>query len=150
MNFPIIDVSKQSVAQFATGCSRGKALQFVAWYRVIRPALLVALWVLSATYIRWCLDHASEAELSLQALMPVITGIVTVSAAMILWTGLRQIDLQSTGRVRRMPDNAGASHHPLSELPMAVDAGRCLVAYHDDDGMISRVVSMPEYAQQAA
>ncbi|MFP3589689.1 hypothetical protein SCB29_39715, partial [Paraburkholderia sp. SIMBA_055] len=65
MEFPIIDVSKQSVSQFATEGSRAKAMRTVAWYRVVRPTLVLGTWVLAALYIRWCLANASEEELSL-------------------------------------------------------------------------------------
>jgi hypothetical protein len=52
MNFPIIDVSKQSVAEFATESSKGRAMRSVAWYRVVRPALVLCMWVLAVMYIR--------------------------------------------------------------------------------------------------
>jgi len=149
MNFPIIDVSKQSVAQFETGCSRGKALRYVAWYRVLRPALVLCTWVLAGAYIHWCLSHASEEELSLHAFMPGITGIATVAASMIFWTLGRQRDVMSTGRVHRMPITADVPQPATHEIPPG-DVGRCLVAYHDDDGMISHVVSMPEFERQTA
>jgi len=149
MDFPIIDVSKQSVAQFATECSKGKALRFVAWYRVVRPALVLCTWVLAAAYIRWCLANASEEELSLEAFMPGITGIAAVATSMILWTVGRQMGGMSEGRVRRMPVGADAPQDVTREIPIG-DAGRCLVAYHDDDGVISHIVSMPESERQAA
>jgi hypothetical protein len=154
MTFPIIDVSKQSVAQFETQCSRGRAWQFVAWYRVIRPMLVFGIWFLAVRYIRWCLDSAPPEEVSLDAFLPIITGIAAVSATLIVWTLARQIELLRGGRVRRMHDGARAADEVTAPLPreltVAADAGRCLVAYHDDDGMISHVVSMPEYVRQAA
>jgi len=153
MTFPIIDVSKQSVAQFETQCSRGRAWQFVTWYRVIRPMLVFGIWFLAARYIRWCLASATPEEMSLGAFVPIITGIAAVSATLMVWILARQIDLFHTGRLRRMNDGARtadeATAPPQRELPVAADAGRCLVAYHDDDGMISHVVSMP-YARQPA
>jgi hypothetical protein len=148
MNFPIIDISKQSVAQFATGCSRARALRFVAWYRVVRPALVLCTWGLATTYIRWCLANASEEELSLEAFMPCITGVATVTGSMILWTLGRQTVEMSKGRVRRMPISTELAQHVRHDIP-AGDVGRCLVAYHDDDGMISHVVSMPGFERQA-
>lgn len=149
MDFPIIDVSKQSVAQFATGCSKGKALRFVAWYRVVRPVLVLCTWALAAAYIRWCLANASEEELSLHAFMPGITGIAAVAATMILWTLGRQMDVMRADRVRRMPISADVPQHVTHKIP-AGDVGRCLVAYHDDNGMFSHVVSMLEVERQSA
>jgi hypothetical protein len=149
MNFPIIDVSKQSVAQFATECTRGRAVRSVAWYRVVRPALVLCMWVLAAVYIRWCLANASPAELSLAAFMPGITGITAVAAAMILWTFGRQMDAMNTSRPRRMPVSDDVAHDATREIAVG-SAGRCLVAYHDDDGVISHVVAMPEFERQAA
>jgi len=35
-------------------------------------------------------------------------------------------------------------------IALDVDAGRRLVAYHDDDGLISHVISVPEAVRQAA
>ncbi|CAB3763033.1 hypothetical protein [Paraburkholderia solisilvae] len=154
MPFPIIDVSKQSVAQFEAQCSRVRAWQYVAWYRVMRPLLVIGIWFLAARYIRWCLANATPTEVSLEAFVPIVIGIAAVSATLIVWTLARQLDLFHTGRVRRMHDGARAADDaaapPQRELPVAADAGRCLVAYHDDDGMISHVVSMPDYARQAA
>jgi hypothetical protein len=153
MTFPIIDVSKQSVSQFETQCSRGRAWQFVAWYRVIRPLLVFGIWFLAIRYIRWCLQHATPEEVSLEAFVPIIIGVAAVSATLIVWTIARRIDLFHTGRLRRMQDGARAADEaapPQRELPVAAGAGRCLVAYHDDDGMISHVVSVPEFARQSA
>ncbi|MBP0595802.1 hypothetical protein J8I87_40480 [Paraburkholderia sp. LEh10] len=150
MEYPIIDVSKQSVSQFATECSKAKAVRFVAWYRFVRPALVLGTWVLAAIYIRWCLANASEEELSLEAFMPGIAGIGIVALSMILWTFGRQIDAMSANRVRRMPETSDAPPaHTTHEIPQG-DAGRCLVAYHDDDGMILHVVTMPEFERKAA
>ncbi|SEK07812.1 hypothetical protein [Paraburkholderia diazotrophica] len=150
MEFPIIDVSKQSVSQFATECGKARAVRFVAWYRFVRPVLVLGTWVLAAVYIRWCLANASEEELSLDAFMPGIMGIGIVALSMVLWTFGRQMDATNTNRVRRMPE-AGNTPQPATthEIPEG-DAGRCLVAYHDDDGMISHVVTMPEFERQAA
>ncbi|MFL9911382.1 hypothetical protein [Paraburkholderia sp. RL17-337-BIB-A] len=149
MNFPIIDISKQSVAQFSTGCSRARALRFVAWYRVGRPVLVLCTWMLAVAYIRWCLANASDEELSLKAFVPCITGIATVTGSMILWTLGRRTDAMSKGRVHRMQISAALVQHVRHDIP-AGDVGRCLVAYHDDDGMISHVVPMPEFERQTA
>jgi hypothetical protein len=151
MEYPIIDVSKQSVSQFATEGSKARAVRFVAWYRFVRPALVLGTWVLAALYIRWCLANASDEELSLDAFMPGIMGIGIVALSMILWTFGRQMDAMNTNRVRRMPaaNEASVQTHAQHAIPEG-DAGRCLVAYHDDDGMISHVVSMPEYEREAA
>jgi len=154
MTFPIIDVSKQSVAEFETQCTRSRAWQFVAWYRVVRPLLVFGIWFLAVRYIRWCLEHATPEEVSLEAFVPIIIGVAAVSATLIVWTIARQIDLFHSDRLRRMNDGARAADEaaapPQAELPVTAAAGRCLVAYHDDDGMISHVVSMPEYARQTA
>ncbi|MBN3758102.1 hypothetical protein G3N95_34660 [Paraburkholderia sp. Tr-20389] len=150
MEHPIIDVSKQSVAQFATESSKTRAMRTVAWYRVVRPTLVLGTWVLAALYIRWCLANASEEELSLDAFMPGIVGIGIVALSMILWTFGRQMDAMNAHRVRRMPQATEASQPDTPhEIPEG-DAGRCLVAYHDDDGMISHVMSVPEFERQAA
>ncbi|MEM5344348.1 hypothetical protein [Paraburkholderia azotifigens] len=150
MEYPIIDVSKQSVAQFATDSSKAKAVRSVAWYRFVRPTLVLGTWALAALYIRWCLANASEEELSLDAFMPGIAGIAIVVLAMVLWTFGRQMDAMNAHRVRRMPQTSEVSQpHTTHEIPEG-DAGRCLVAYHDDDGMISHVTSVPEFERQAA
>ncbi|MEI6000207.1 hypothetical protein H3V53_24275 [Paraburkholderia bengalensis] len=149
MEYPIIDVSKQSVSQFATECSKAQAMRSVAWYRFARPALVLGTWVLAAVYIRWCLANASEEEMSLDAFMPGIVGIGIVVLSMVLWTFGRQMDALNTSRVRRMPEAAEAPQPATHDIPEG-DAGRCLVAYHDDDGMISHVMSVPEFERQAA
>ncbi|CAB3739767.1 hypothetical protein [Paraburkholderia rhynchosiae] len=149
MNFPIIDVSKQSIAQFTRESSKAQAMRSVAWYRVVRPALVLCMWVLAAVYFRWCLANASPEELSLDAFMPGITGIAAVAAAMIIWTFGRQMDAMNTNRARRMPVSDDVSYDATREIAVG-NAGRCLVAYHDDDGTISHVVSMPEFERQAA
>ncbi|WP_109482688.1 hypothetical protein [Paraburkholderia sp. C35] len=150
MEYPIIDVSKQSVAQFASESSKAKAVRAVAWYRFVRPTLVLGTWVLAALYIRWCLANASEEELSLDAFMPGIMGIGIVALSMVLWTFGRQMDLMNANRVRRMPQtNDAPQPQTTHEIPEG-DAGRCLVAYHDDDGMISHVMSVPEFERQVA
>ena len=150
MEYPIIDVSKQSVAQFAMDSSKTKAIRTVAWYRLLRPTLVLGTWVLAALYIRWCLANASEEELSLDAFMPGIIGIGIVALSMVLWTFGRQMDAMNEHRVRRMPQTGEVSQvHTTHEIPEG-DAGRCLVAYHDDDGTISHVTSVPELERQAA
>jgi hypothetical protein len=150
MEYPIIDVSKQSVSQFATDSTRAQAVRAVAWYRFVRPTLVLGTWVLAALYIRWCLATASEEELSLDAFMPGIAGIAIVALSMIVWTFGRQMDAMNVHRVRRMPAASEALQPETThEIPEG-DAGRCLVAYHDDDGMISHVTSVPEFERQAA
>jgi hypothetical protein len=149
MNFPIIDVSKQSVAEFATESSKGRAMRSVAWYRVVRPALVLCMWVLAVMYIRWCLANASPEELSLDAFLPGIAGIAAVALTMILWTFGRQMDAMNINRARRMPVSDDLPRDDTRDITFS-NAGRCLVAYHDDDGVISHVVSMPEFERQAA
>ncbi|CDY77493.1 Biofilm PGA synthesis auxiliary protein PgaD [Caballeronia glathei] len=151
MTFPIIDVSKQTVEQFKAQNSHWQAVRYVAWYRLARPVLVLSMWLLAAYYMRWCLTNASPGELSLEALMPSLLGIATVGGALILWTIGRQVDQGRSNRVRAMPMMA----EPLAlEAPhgiaLDVDAGRRLVAYHDDDGLISHVISVPEAVRQAA
>jgi hypothetical protein len=150
MEYPIIDVSKQSVAQFASDSSKAKAMRTVAWYRFLRPTLVLGTWVLAALYIRWCLANASEEELSLDAFMPGIIGIGIVALSMVLWTFGRQMDAMNVQRVRRMPQtNVVPQTHTTHDIPQG-EAGRCLIAYHDDDGMISHVMSVHEFERQAA
>ncbi len=149
MDLPIIDVSRQSVDQFAIECTKREALRLVAWYRFVRPLLVLCTWVLAAAYIRWCLANASEEELSLHAFIPGITGIAAVTASMILWTLGRQINMTSTDRVRRMPISGNAPELLTHEIPTG-DAGRCLMAYHDDNGIFSHFVSMPAVERETA
>jgi hypothetical protein len=151
MDFPIIDVSKQSVRQFEAACSHAQAVGYVAWYRLIRPALVLGMWLAAAWYINGCLSHASPEELSLDAFMPSFLGIAAIVLALTLWTVFRQIERRlNPVRQERVPDVAP----PIAMFAPALGANgeRCMVAYHDDDGFISHVMSMAEheYAKQAA
>ena len=62
MDFPIIDISKQSVQQFEAQCSRGHALRQVVWYRLARPAMVLGMWALAGVYMRWCLECHNAPE----------------------------------------------------------------------------------------
>jgi predicted Rdx family selenoprotein len=149
VDFPIIDVSKQSVAEFAIGSSKSEALCLVVWYRVVRPLLVLCTWLLAAAYIRWCLVNASQEELSLHAFMPGITGIAAVATSIVLWTFGRLADVTGANRMHRMPISADAPNLMTHQIPSG-EAGRCLVAYHDDNGMFSHVVSMLEIERETA
>lgn len=150
MEFPIIDVSKQSVSEFATEYSKAKAVRSVVWYRFLRPTFVLATWALAAIYIRWCVENATDDERSLDAFMPGIEGIGIVVLAMIFWTFGRQMDALNPQRVRRVPDMLNAPHSDTTHDIPAGDAGRCLVAYHDEAGMISHVTTIHEFERQAA
>jgi hypothetical protein len=151
MDFPIIDISKQSVQQFETQCSRGKALRQVMWYRLVRPSMVLGMWTLAAAYIRWCLAHASPEELSLDALMPSIIGIGSMGCVLTAWVIGRKVDQRSSrsrGRPMFMAD--GMPSDATNDIVLAANSGRRLVAYHDDDGLVSQVMSMPAEARQPA
>ncbi|WP_207002907.1 hypothetical protein [Trinickia mobilis] len=148
MDYPIIDVSKQSVQQFETECSHAQAVRYVAWYRVIRPAVVLGMWLFGAWYVNGCLAHASPEELSLQAFLPSILGIGAMAWTLSLWTLFRRIERHlNPVRQERVPDMAppvAFFHQELGD-----GAARCMVAYHDDDGFISHVMSMSEHVKQA-
>jgi hypothetical protein len=149
MDFPIIDASKQSTRQLENEHGRAKALRVIGWYRVIRPAVVASIWLWSFTYIRWCVVNAAPEDLSLQALMPGIAGIGVMAGAIMLWTLGRHVERRMRRiRAERVPDDA-----PLAAVftpALTTYAARRIVAYHDDDGVISHVVSMPDPVGQAA
>ncbi|WP_206171237.1 hypothetical protein [Trinickia terrae] len=141
MDFPIIDASTQSVLQFETAYSRAQAVRYVAWYRVVRPALVLGVWLVSAWYVNWCLAHASPEELSLDAFMPSLFGIAAIAWTLTLWTLFRRLERRlNPVRQERVPDVAPSA--AVFDPQLAADAGRRMVAYHDDEGFISHVMSM--------
>lgn len=146
MDLPIIDVSKQTVSQFSSEFSKPKAVRMVAWYRIARPALVLIIWVLAASYIRWCIVHADESELSLDAFMPGIVGMTAIAVAMVAWTIARSLVV---GHAEHAPSHADRTDGAISPAAASrsPDAGRCMVAYHDDDGNISRVEALADAAR---
>ncbi|KVN50068.1 hypothetical protein [Burkholderia ubonensis] len=149
MNFHIIDVSKQTVSEFSSEFSKPKALGLVAWYRFARPAIVLMIWVLAASYIRWCVANADKNELSLDAFMPSIVGMTMIAIAMVAWTIARSLVVRQAQHAPRDVDHA--DHIALLTTASRVpDAGRCLVAYHDDAGNISHVEAVADATKYAA
>ncbi|CAN0628612.1 conserved protein of unknown function [Burkholderia multivorans] len=138
MDIPIIDVSKQTVSEFSSEFSKRKAVRLVAWYRFARPAMVLMIWVLAASYVRWCIANADDSELTLDAFMPGIVGMTTIAVVMVVWTLLRALVAGHAGQVPSREARAGHVVFPAA-ASRAPEAGRCLMAYHDDDGNIARV-----------
>jgi hypothetical protein len=147
MSFPIVDASNQLLSQWEAQCGRAKAIRTLAWYRIVRPTCVTMAWISAGSYVQWCIANASAAELSAQAFMPGITGIAVIAAAMTLWTFARHMER----RLRRTKGKRGPGEAPLVAFPTSALVpvpGRCMIAYHDDDGLVSHVTSLHDRVSQ--
>jgi hypothetical protein len=84
-------------------------------------------------------------------LMPSIIGIGSMGCVLTAWVIGRKVDQRSSrsrGRPMFMAD--GMPSDATNDIVLAANSGRRLVAYHDDDGLVSQVMSMPAEARQPA
>ncbi len=144
MKEPIIDASSATLQQHLQHHARGKAIRRYAWYRVARPLLVATIWVAAAFYIYWCVASAGSTEFSLKEVIPDALTILGMGLTLTLWTLVRRLDKSVSGS--RQPSRAA----PISTLDLAKDVvlavgtGRRLVAYHDEDGLISHVAPLQQ------
>ncbi|MGO4812772.1 hypothetical protein AB4156_24755 [Cupriavidus sp. 2MCAB6] len=146
MKDPIIDASSATLQQYLQHHARGKAVRRYLWYRVVRPLLVAAIWAAAAFYIYWCVASAGSTEFSLREVMPDVLIIFAMSMTLTFWTLARRLDERVSGSKR--PARAA----PISSLDLARDVvlsvgtGRSLMAFHDEDGLISHVAPLHELA----
>jgi hypothetical protein len=101
--------------------------------------LVAAIWAAAAFYIYWCVASAGSTEFSLREVLPDALIIVAMSLTLTLWTLARRLDTRASDSER--PARAA----PISSLDLARDVvlsvgtGRSLIAFHDEDGLISHV-----------
>jgi len=144
MKEPIIDGSGASLQQHLQNLKRGKAIRRYIWYRAVRPLLVACIWAAAAFYIYWCVASAGSTEFSLKQVLPDVLTILCMGLTFTLWTLARRRGNGIAGS--EQPARAA----PISTLDLAKDvvlsvgAGRRLVAYHDDDGLISHVAPLQQ------
>lgn len=142
MKEPIIDASSATLQQHLQHHARGKAVRRYIWYRAARPLLVAAIWATAALYIYWCVATAGSTEFSLKEVMPDALAILGMALTLTVWTLVRRLGKSASGA--KQPSRTA----PISTLDLARDVvlsvgtGRRLVAYHDEDGLISHVAPL--------
>ncbi len=144
MKEPIIDASNATLQQYLQHHARGKAIRRYLWYRLARPLLLAGIWVAAAYYIHWCVASAGSTELSLREVIPDALAVLGIGLTLTLWALARRIGT-SVSQARQPARAAPASTLDLAkDVVLSVGTGRRLMAYHDDDGLVSHVAPLQQ------
>ncbi|WP_454726686.1 MULTISPECIES: hypothetical protein [Cupriavidus] len=144
MENPIIDASNATLAHYLQRHARSAALRRYLWYRVARPLLVAAIWVMAALYVHWCVTAALRGEFTLRGIVPDVLVVLGMIAALTLWTTVRRLEQSVSGAARPARAPVTTTLDLARDVVLAVGPSRRLVAYHDDDGLISRVAPLQQ------
>ena len=142
MENPIIDVSGATRQQSLERYGEGSGTRLYLWYRLGRPLLALSIWLMAAYYIYWCVTTAGKGEFAVGEFLPALVCIASLGSALIVWAALRRVGQTVAGG----RDQHGAPSSPMLDLArdivLTVGPTRSLVAYHDDDGLVSHVAPL--------
>ncbi|WP_416051569.1 hypothetical protein [Cupriavidus basilensis] len=144
MKEPIIDASSTTLQQYLQHLARGKAVRRYLWYRLARPLLVACIWVAAAFYIYWCVASAGSTEFSLREVIPDALIILGIGLALTVWALARRFGT-SVSNLKQPARVAPISTLDLAkDVVLSVGTGRRLVAFHDEDGLISHVAPLQQ------
>jgi len=144
MENPIIDASNATLGHYLQRHARSEALRRYLWYRLARPLLVASIWVMAALYIGWCITSAGSNEFTLRGIVPDVLVVLGMIASLTLWTTVRRLEQSVSGAMRPARAVPATTLDLARDVVLAVGPSRRLVAYHDDDGLISRVAPLQQ------
>ena len=144
MKEPIIDASSTTLQQYLQHLARGKAVRRYLWYRLARPLLVASIWVAAAFYNHWCVASAGSGEFSRGEIIPDALTVLGIGLAFTAWTLARRFGT-SVSNLKQPARVAPISTLDLAkDVVLSVGTGRRLVAFHDEDGLISHVAPLQQ------
>ncbi|MGO4329690.1 hypothetical protein AB4Z48_06150 [Cupriavidus sp. 2TAF22] len=146
MKEPIIDASGTTLQQYLQQHARGKAIRRYVWYRLVRPVVLASIWVAAAFYIYWCVVSAGSTEFSLKEIVPDALTILGMGLVFTVWTLVRRLEKSEVDPMRKARTVPGSTLDLAKDVVLSVGTGRRLVAYHDEDGLVSHVAQLQREA----
>ncbi|AOY95808.1 hypothetical protein BKK79_29410 [Cupriavidus sp. USMAA2-4] len=144
MNEPIIDTSGAGLQAYLQYLGRGKALRRYLWFRLARPAIVAGAWLAAAYYIYRCVLSGGGSPVTWREFVPQLLAVAAMALALSLWAFARLAGEHRPGAHHTPRAAATPSLDLAKDVVLAVGAGRRLVAYHDQDGLISRVAPLQQ------
>jgi poly-beta-1,6-N-acetyl-D-glucosamine biosynthesis protein PgaD len=148
---PIIDVARVPLSELRQYAPRRAVLLFV-WLRVLRPALVAILWLLTVRYVwRQLFGEPDDLPLWQQAAI-YGAAILLILLVMLVLVRLRRrqgeqesSSLFQTSTLAEMSSMVNVSTEELEQWQQA----QRLVIHHDDDGMVERAEDTAKLLREA-
>ncbi|AOJ28329.1 MULTISPECIES: hypothetical protein [Burkholderia] len=148
-NAPIIDLSLRTPREMITERGRVVGSVLVVWFRLVRPALVGAVWASICIYTYRYLLPFNEAEMPIEQMVFYATSIALIAGTIVTWLIAGRVVHPLAHRLRvskmlRRSASAKARSVPSTALAGARRRGarrttRILVASHDANGSISGI-----------
>ncbi|AIO28127.1 MULTISPECIES: hypothetical protein [Burkholderia] len=148
-NAPIIDLSLRTPREMITERGRVAGLAQVVWFRLVRPALVGAVWASICIYTYRYLLPFNPAEMPIEQMVFYATSIAIIAGAIVMWLIAGRVVHPLAFRLRvskmlRRSASAKVRSVPPTVLASARRRGarrttRILVASHDANGSISGI-----------
>ncbi|VWC53893.1 biofilm PGA synthesis auxiliary protein PgaD [Burkholderia lata] len=148
-NAPIIDLSLRTPREMIAERGRLAGLAMVVWFRLVRPALVGAVWASICIYTYRYLLPFNPAEMPIEQMVFYATSIAIIAGTIVTWLIAgrvvhplayrlrvsKMLRRSASAKVRSVPANALAGAHRRG----ARRTTRILVASHDANGAISGI-----------
>ncbi|VWC66159.1 biofilm PGA synthesis auxiliary protein PgaD [Burkholderia lata] len=148
-NAPIIDLSLRAPREMIAERGRIVGSVLIIWFRLLRPALVGAVWASICIYTYRYLLPFNPAEIPIEQIVFYATSIAIIAGTIVTWLIAgrvvhplahrlrvsKMLRRSASAKVRSMPANALAGAHRRG----ARRTTRILVASHDANGSISGI-----------
>lgn len=136
----IIDASATPLRDYVRRYGTTDGLLYGGWYRVLRPAMVLLMWVLFGLYVHHSLVTVGGTAAELAELIVYVSVVAGMAALLVSWmiiygfhNWIRQRDLDAAAEPFDVP-------HVATPIPWQVEPGvRLLRVEHDDAGDIVNV-----------
>lgn len=160
-NAPIIDLSLRAPGQMIADRGAFAGCVHIVWFRLLRPALVGAVWASICIYTYRYLLPFNDAEMPIEQLVFYVTCIAVMAGALVTWLIAARVvhpfayRLRVSKLLRRsagLKAKPGPSASLLSDgTPGGKRTSRIIIASHDANGLISSLEwTVPNARDRAA
>ncbi|AOJ89095.1 Biofilm PGA synthesis auxiliary protein PgaD [Burkholderia sp. MSMB0856] len=148
-NAPIIDLSLRAPRELIAERGGIVGPVLVAWFRLVRPALVGGVWASICIYTYRYLLPFNEAEMPIEQIVFYVTSIALIAGTIVMWLIAGRVVHPLAYRLRVSKMLRRSASVKMRSLPPTALAGarrrgarrtsRILVASHDANGSISGI-----------
>lgn len=160
-NAPIIDLSLRSPGQMIAERGSIAGCVHIAWFRLVRPSLVGAVWASICIYTYRYLLPFDQTEMPIEQLVFYVTCIAVMAGGLVTWLIAARVvhpfaHRLRVSKMRRRSASLTARTGPgpaaalmRAGRPGEKQASRILIASHDANGLISAIEWTTRAAPQA-
>ena len=141
MKTPIIDISAAPFEDYVRQYGRTEGILYGIWYRAIRPAMVITMWVLFSLYVHHSLVTVGGTAAQIAELFMYVAVVASMATALVSW-----MIVYNFYKWIRMRDHEETQHLFRADTPVTmmpawpVPLGcQLLLVRHDDSGSILSV-----------